>query len=67
MATGSEIFFPENEIIVSKTDLKARITYANQTFCHLAGYTESELMGQPHSIIRHPDMPRAVFKLLWIP
>jgi PAS domain S-box-containing protein len=65
MATGSEIFFPENEIIVSKTDLKGRITYANQTFCHLAGYTEAELMGQPHSIIRHPDMPRAVFKLLW--
>ena len=56
---------PEDDIIVSKTDLKGRITYANQSFCHIAGYTEAELLGQPHSIIRHPDMPRAVFKLLW--
>ncbi len=63
--TNTEVFFPEDEIIVSKTDLKGRITYANQTFCRIAGYTEAELMGQPHSIIRHPDMPRAVFKLLW--
>ena len=60
-----EVFFPDNEIIVSKTDLKGRITYANRTFCRVAGYTEAELLGQPHSIIRHPDMPRAVFKLLW--
>jgi PAS domain S-box-containing protein len=64
-STGTEVFFSDDEIIVSKTDLKGRITYANQTFCQLAGYTEAELLGQPHSIIRHPDMPRAVFKLLW--
>jgi PAS domain S-box-containing protein len=63
--TDVELFFDKNDIIVSKTDLKGRITYANQTFCHIAGCTEAELMGQPHSIIRHPDMPRAVFKLLW--
>lgn len=63
--TANEIVLREDDIIVSKTDLKGRITYANQTFCRIAGYTESELMGQPHSIIRHPDMPRAVFKLLW--
>jgi PAS domain S-box-containing protein len=63
--TNVEAFFDKNDIIVSKTDLKGRITYANQTFCHIAGYSEAELMGQPHSIIRHPDMPRAVFKLLW--
>jgi PAS domain S-box-containing protein len=50
---------------VSKTDIKGRITYANKTFCDVAGYAEAELLGQPHSIIRHPDMPRAVFKLLW--
>lgn len=63
--TANEIVLREDDIIVSKTDLKGRITYANQTFCRIAGYTEAELMGQPHSIIRHPDMPRAVFKLLW--
>jgi len=63
--TNTEIFFEEDDIIVSKTDLKGRITYANQTFCRIAGYSEAELLGQPHSIIRHPDMPRAVFKLLW--
>jgi PAS domain S-box-containing protein len=60
-----ERFFPENEIIVSKTDLKGRLTYCNKTFCNIAGYGEAELIGKPHSILRHPDMPRAVFKLLW--
>jgi PAS domain S-box-containing protein len=65
MPTDVELFFDKGDIIVSKTDLKGRITYANQTFCQIAGYSEAELMGQPHSIIRHPDMPRAVFKLLW--
>ncbi len=63
--TGRETFFDNNDIIVSKTDLKGRITYANKTFCQIAGYTEREVVGQPHSLIRHPDMPRAVFKLLW--
>jgi PAS domain S-box-containing protein len=63
--TSRERFFEQDEIIVSKTDLKGRITYANQVFCRIAGYREAELLGQPHSIIRHPDMPRAVFKLLW--
>jgi PAS domain S-box-containing protein len=63
--TGHERFFPENEIIVSKTDLKGRISYVNQTFMDVADYSEDELLGKPHSIIRHPDMPRCVFKLLW--
>ena len=63
--TDTEVFFREEEIIVSKTDLKGRLTYVNQQFCEIAIYTEAELMGQPHSVIRHPDMPRAVFKLLW--
>lgn len=63
--TTVERFFDPGELIVSKTDLKGRITYANRVFCQIAGYRESELLGQPHSIIRHPDMPRAVFKLLW--
>ena len=63
--TSREILLPEDDVIVSKTDLKGRITYANRTFCQIAGYTEAELLGAPHSIVRHPDMPRAVFKLLW--
>ena len=62
---GVEVHFGSDEIIVSKTDLKGAITYANRLFIELAGYTEAELIGQPHSIIRHPDMPRCVFKLLW--
>jgi PAS domain S-box-containing protein len=63
--SGREIFFPASELIVSKTDLKGRLTYANRLFCRVAGYTEAELIGEQHSIVRHPDMPRSVFKLLW--
>jgi len=54
-----------NDFIVSKTDTKGRLTYVNQIFMTMAGYTEEELLGKPHNIIRHPDMPKAVFKLLW--
>ena len=63
--TEVERTFKENEIIVSKTDLKGIITYANRTFLEVAMYLEEEVLGQPHSMIRHPDMPRCVFKLLW--
>jgi PAS domain S-box-containing protein len=63
--TNVERFFDAHDIIVSKTDVKGRMTYVNRTFCQVSGYTEQEMLGQPHSIIRHPDMPRAVFKLLW--
>jgi PAS domain S-box-containing protein len=63
--TGVERRFEDDEIIVSKTDLKGRITYGNDVFIRISGYRESELLGQPHSILRHPDMPRCVFKLLW--
>lgn len=55
----------KNDFIVSKTDLKGRITYVNKIFMKMAEYTEEELLGKPHNIIRHPDMPKAVFKLLW--
>lgn len=55
----------EEDFIVSKTDVTGKITYVNKIFMDLAEYTEEELVGKPHSIIRHPDMPRAVFKLLW--
>ncbi len=60
-----ENLLPENEIIVSKTDTKGIITYTNEGFMHLAKYSEEELLGKPHNIIRHPDMPKIIFKLLW--
>jgi PAS domain S-box-containing protein len=63
--TGIERKFRDDEVIVSKTDLKGRITYANDVFLKIAGLTETETLGQPHSLIRHPDMPRCVFQLLW--
>ncbi len=63
--TGVERHFENHQIIVSKTDLKGRITYANDVFVKISGYREDELLGKPHSIIRHPEMPRCVFKLLW--
>jgi PAS domain S-box-containing protein len=55
----------ENDFIVSKTDLKGKISYCNRIFMEMAEYSEAELLGAPHSIIRHPEMPKAVFKLLW--
>jgi len=55
----------ENDFIVSKTNLKGHITYCNRIFMDMAEYTEEELLGKPHNIIRHPDMPTAVFKYLW--
>lgn len=63
--TGRERTFDRNDIIVSKTDMTGRITYANWVFIAISGFAEHELVGAPHSIIRHPDMPRCVFKLLW--
>lgn len=60
-----EVFFDEREIIVSKTDTKGVITYANEVFIRVCGYDESELIGQPHNVIRHPDFPRGAFLLMW--
>lgn len=63
--TGTEQFFSDSEIIVSKTDLGGRITYANDVFLRISGYSEDEVLQQPHSLLRHPDMPRSIFKLMW--
>jgi len=63
--TSQEKHFKENEIIVSKTDTKGKITYGNEIFIKMSGYAEDELLGKPHNILRHPDMPKAIFKLLW--
>jgi len=65
LPTGREISFGLDEIIVSKTDLRGAITYANDVFVRVSGYTEQQLLGSPHNLIRHPAMPRCVFKLLW--
>lgn len=65
ISDGLERTFAEDDIIVSKTDLAGRITYANEVFLSIAHYTEAEVLGAPHSLIRHRDMPRSVFKLLW--
>lgn len=63
--TGREITFGDDELIVSKTDLRGVITYANDVFVRISGYRADELLGQPHNILRHPDMPASVFRLLW--
>ncbi len=52
-------------LIVSSTNLKGIITYANRKFCEIAGYSKQELTGKNHNIVRHPDMPKAAFKELW--
>jgi len=63
--TNREIKLRKDKIIVSKTDMKGIIIYANDYFVEVSGYSEDELLGKPHNIIRHPDMPKAVFYLLW--
>ncbi len=60
-----EILIQDEEVLISKTDPKGIITEANDVFCKVAGYTEEELVGSPHNCIRHPDMPRIMFKIVW--
>ncbi|MCD6259283.1 MAG: PAS domain-containing protein [Helicobacteraceae bacterium] len=60
-----EEYIYEGRVIISQTDLQGIITYANRKFCEVSGYTAEELVGKPHSIIRHPDMPKAVFAKMW--
>ena len=57
--------FRPDQIIVSKTDPQGRLTYVNDLFVEISGYAEAELIGRPHNVIRHPEMPRGVFRLLW--
>jgi PAS domain S-box-containing protein len=63
--TQQERLMRDDEFIVSKADLKGRITYSNQVFAEFSGFTEVEFLGKQHNLVRHPDMPRCVFKLLW--
>jgi len=63
--TEIETEFPAGKLIVSRTDLDGNITHMNQAFVDMSGYSEEELLGQPHAILRHPDMPKAVFSEVW--
>lgn len=63
--SGVERTFSADEIIVSKTDKVGKILYANDTLLKISGFTEDELLGKPHNILRHPHMPAAIFKKLW--
>jgi PAS domain S-box-containing protein len=63
--TQHEIMLEQDEVIVSKTDLKGRITYVNRAFMRVANFSELAVLGQQHNLVRHPDMPRGAFKLLW--
>jgi len=63
--TNNEIKLNPKRYIVSKTDSKGFIEYGNDYFVEISGYTEAELIGKPHSIVRHPDMPKVVFKMMW--
>ncbi len=63
--TNVETILPDNQFIYSRTDLKGVITEANQAFCDVSGYTREEMVGQPHNMVRHPDMPEAAFKDMW--
>ena len=55
----------EDELIISKTDLKGLITYANEALCRISGFSERELLGSPHNIMRHPDMPCVAYAWMW--
>ena len=60
-----ETFVPKDELIVSRTNLKGEITYANELFAQISGYKIEELVGKNHNIVRHPYMPKVIFKELW--
>ena len=62
---GKEIQLATDDLIITKTDPSGHISYANRTFMRIAGYAEHELLGKPHNLIRHPDMPRGVYRLMW--
>ena len=63
--TNKESIVSADAFLVSKTDSKGHISYCNPPFIEIAGFTEEELLGKPHNIVRHPDMPKVIFKLMW--
>ena len=65
MSSGQETVLDEEAFLVSETDMKGIIQFANEDFCKIAEYSIEELMGQPHNMVRHKDMPKKAFKSLW--
>ncbi len=63
--TKIETLLPEGEFIYSRTDSKGQITEANEAFAHISGYERDEMLGQPHNMVRHPDMPPQAFQDMW--
>jgi aerotaxis receptor len=63
--TQQEYRFGSEQTLVSVTDLKGRITYCNRAFVEVSGYPAHELLGQPHNLVRHPDMPEEAFRDMW--
>ena len=65
LPTAGERFLDEGDLIVTKTDLKGRLIYTNDVFLKISAVTEAQALGRAHNLIRHPDMPRGIFRLLW--
>lgn len=65
LVVDHEVPYPDGKLIVSRTDPNGLITHANPAFVEMSGYAREELIGQPHAILRHPDMPAAAFRDLW--
>jgi methyl-accepting chemotaxis protein len=66
LVTNNEIIFDDKEFMLTKTDLKGVITYANRDFIKISGFSEAELVGSSHNIVRHPDMPTEAFEDMWL-
>ena len=65
MAVNQETVLNDNAFLVSETDVKGNVIFANKEFCEVAEYEMEDLVGKPHNIVRHQDMPKAAFKDLW--
>jgi PAS domain S-box-containing protein len=63
--TSDEMSFDPNDLIISRTDTRGTITYCNNIFAKMSGWTQEELLGSNHNLIRHPDMPKAAYQLVW--
>ncbi|PID58492.1 MAG: diguanylate cyclase [Gammaproteobacteria bacterium] len=65
LVTQKALPYPAGELVISRVDLNGLITFANESFVYLSGYSLAELIGKPHYVVRHPDMPKMVFKSMW--